>query len=100
MLFRRIHASRIFAQKLNEEAKNARSKWELKSAFEAAEEATRRFLNHKTMDKLYYYVYKWLVTDFCTKYGFSIRKLIKRTSAIKRCWLRPSVNVAQSTTSA
>ena len=100
MLFRKILASRLFARTLDAEAATARNKLALVHAFQAAEEATQRFLNHKAQDKVYYYVYKWLVTDFCIKYGFRIGKLITRKNALNSVWLRPSASVAQSTTCA
>ena len=54
-------------------------------AFEAAEAASRRVLNHDALYKIWYYVYKWLITGFCIKYNFRIRELIKPKSALDRC---------------
>ena len=96
-VFRKVHASRLFKRVLDAEAARANGdRTALKQAYWTAEMATRAFLWHKDSKSLYYYVYKWIVTDFCLKYGFKVRELILQKDALKP-WLRKAAAGRQST---
>ena len=89
--FRKPHATRVFARVLQEEAAKASKDDDpaLIEAFNAAQEAARVYLNHQSLDKIYYYIHKSIVTEFCLKYGFRIRQLLTETQT-NRNWKRAS----------
>ena len=87
--FRKLHATCVFARVLQEDAAKAANNAELIAAFNAAQEAARVYLNHQSLDKIYYYIHKSIVVEFCVDYGFRLRQLLTNAQ-LKLNWLRTS----------
>ena len=87
--FRKLHATRVFERVLNDEAAKATSDAELVEAFNATQESARAYLNHQSLDIIFYYIHKRVVADFCRRYGFRLRQLLT-VPQINLNWLRAS----------
>ena len=85
--FRKLHATRVFARVLQEEAAKTTNNAKLIKAFNAAQEAARVYLNHQSFVKIFYYINKRVVTEFCLEYGFRLRELLTEKQN-KLNWLR------------